>query len=63
MQTKRSFLVLSMVLAGGLLLSACDEAEQDRILRYEKGTYLGQKDQVLTERQQAELRARTRMQE
>ncbi|MCH8809387.1 MAG: hypothetical protein IH993_06075, partial [Proteobacteria bacterium] len=49
--------------AAGLVLSACDEAEQDRILRYEKGTYLGPKDQVLSNEQQAELRARTRMQE
>ena len=63
MQTKRSLLVLSVVFGTGLLLSACDEAEQDRILRYEKGTYLGQKDQMLTERQQADLRARTRLQE
>ncbi len=63
MQTKRSLLVLSVIFVTGLLLSACDEAEQDRILRYEKGTYLGQKDQMLTERQQADLRARTRMQE
>ena len=63
MQTKRSLLVLSVIFVTGLLLSACDEAEQDRILRYEKGTYLGQKDQMLTERQQADLRARARMQE
>jgi hypothetical protein len=63
MQTKRSLLVLSVIFGTGLLLSACDEAEQGRILRYEKGTYLGQKDQMLTERQQADLRARTRMQE
>ena len=63
MQTKRSLLVLSVIFVTGLLLSACDEAEQGRILRYEKGTYLGQKDQMLTERQQADLRARTRMQE
>ncbi len=63
MRTKRFLLVLTTVFAAGLVLSACDEAEQDRILRYEKGTYLGQKDQMLTERQQADLRARTRMQE
>ncbi len=63
MRNKRSLLMLSAVFVAGLFLSACDEAEQDRILRYEKGTYLGQKDQVLTERQQADLRARARMQE
>ncbi len=63
MQTKQFLLVLSAVFAAGLVLSACDEAEQDRILRYEKGTYLGPKDQVLSNEQQAALRARSRMQE
>ncbi len=63
MRTKRFLLILATVFAAGLFLSACDEAEQDRILRYEKGTYLGPKDQVLSAEQQAELRARTRMQE
>ncbi len=63
MQTKQLLLVLSTVFAAGLVLSACDEAEQDRILRYEKGTYLGPKDQVLSNAQQAALRARSRMQE
>ncbi len=63
MQSKRFLLVLSTVFAAGLVLAACDEAEQDRILRYEKGTYLGPKDQVLSNEQQTELRARTRMQQ
>ena len=63
MRTKRFLLVLSSIFAAGLVLSACDEAEQDRILRYEKGTYLGPKDQVLSDQQQVELRARTRMQQ
>ncbi len=63
MQTKRLLIVLSTVFAAGLVLSACDQAEQDRILRYEKGTYLGPKDQVLSTAQQAALRARSRMQE
>ncbi len=63
MQTKRFLIMLTTVFAAGLVLSACDEAEQDRILRYEKGTYLGPKDQVLSNAQQAALRARSRMQE
>ncbi len=63
MQTKRFLLVLSTIFAAGLVLSACDEAEQGRILSYEKGTYLGQKDQVLSNEQQAALRARLRQQE
>ena len=48
--------------AAAVLLGACDEAEQDRILRYEKGTYLGPQDRALTAEEQADLRARTRMQ-
>lgn len=49
------------VIAGAALvlaLSACDESEQGRILRYEKGTYLGQADTGLTDAQRDELRAR-----
>ena len=45
-----------------LVLAACDEAEQGRVLRYEKGTYLGQQDTGLSEQQLEELRARVRMQ-
>ena len=63
MRTKRTLLALAAVLTAGLVLSACDEAEQDRILRYEKGTYLGKTDQALSDRQLAALRARSRMQE
>lgn len=63
MQTKRFLIMLTTVFAAGLVLSACDEAEQGRILRYEKGTYLGAKDQVLSNAQQAALRARSRMQQ
>ncbi len=63
MRTKRFLLMLATVFAAGLFLSACDEAEQDRILRYEKGTYLGPKDQTLSSEQQADLRARSRMQQ
>ena len=50
-------------LAGlALTLSACDESEQGRILRYEKGTYLGQSDSTLSDTQRDELRARAMMQ-
>lgn len=50
-------------LLAGLLLSACDEAEQDRVLRYEKGTYLGQPDRPLSPEDQEALRQRTRLQQ
>ena len=51
------------VLVFGFMLAACDEAEQGRILNYEKGTYLGKKDQTLSDRDIEELRHRTRMQQ
>ena len=62
MRTKRTLLALAAVLVAGFVLSACDEAEQGRVLRYEKGTYLGPKDQALSSEQQADLRARARLQ-
>lgn len=46
----------------GLGLAACDEAEQDRILLYEKGTYLGPSDPPLSEETENELRSRATLQ-
>ena len=63
MRTRHRMVALSAAFAASLLVSACDEAEQGRILRYEKGTYLGQKDAPLSDGQQADLRARTRLQQ
>lgn len=57
------FHLLVPALAAGLLLSACDEAEQGRILRYEKGTYLGKPDQELSEEDREELMQRARLQQ
>ncbi len=56
--------LIPIVAGAGLVLTlaACDEAEQGRILRYEKGTYLGQSDSGLTEQQREELRARATLQ-
>ncbi|MEM7222889.1 MAG: hypothetical protein AAF495_07935 [Pseudomonadota bacterium] len=48
-----------MLLPLSVLLSACDDSEQGRILRYEKGTYLGEKDRPLTEEEVEQLRQRT----
>ncbi len=62
MRIQRTLLALSAVLVAGLFLSACDEAEQGRVLRYEKGTYMGPKDQALSSEQQADLRARSHLQ-
>ncbi|MFQ5468092.1 MAG: hypothetical protein ACE5DS_08145 [Kiloniellaceae bacterium] len=50
------------MLAVSLVLSACDEAEQGRILRYEKGVYLGQKDPPLSDQDREILRQRTWLQ-
>ena len=56
--------LIPVVAVAGLVLglAACDESEQGRILRYEKGTYLGQSDSELSEAQRQELRARTALQ-
>lgn len=63
MRVKLVLNLFAPLLAASMLLSACDEAEQGRILRYEKGTYLGQKDRPLTDTEREELRHRTRLQQ
>lgn len=50
------------VVFAGFLVAACDEAEQGRILRYEKGTYLGPSDSGLEPGQVDELRQRAKLQ-
>ena len=42
----------------GLLLQGCREDEQDRLLLYEKGTYLGPSDPPLAAQQVDKLRSR-----
>lgn len=44
------------------LLGGCRETEQDRVLLYKKGTYLGKTDQLLSEETLSELRERGRRQ-
>jgi len=51
----RKFFVFLSLLALSFGLIACAEEEQNRVLSYEKGTYLGQKDQKLTEAQLRQL--------
>ena len=55
-------LALVPILAAQLSLTGCDEAEQGRVLQYEKGTYLGKEDRALSDADQEALRQRTRMQ-
>ena len=56
--------LVPLIAAVGLTLGlgACDEQEQGRILRYEKGTYMGKPDTGLSAGQRDELRARTMLQ-
>lgn len=41
------------------LISSCREDEQNRVLNYNKGVYLGEKDTPLTEQQITKLRIHT----
>ena len=41
--------VLGCVVAAGVLLGACRENEQDRVLLYQKGNYLGKPDAAVSE--------------
>ncbi len=59
---KSMALLVVVAVAATVSLAGCREEEQGRILRYEKGTYLGQKDSELTEEQLNALRARARQQ-
>ncbi len=43
-------------------LSSCAEEEQDRLLSYEKGTYLGPADQSLSDEQVRKLMTRADIQ-
>ncbi len=50
------------VVISGLLLAGCEEEEQNRILMFEKGTYLGQEDNAMGDTQAEELRQRAKHQ-
>ena len=58
-----SAVAAAILLCAGLTLSACDEDEQGRVLRYDKGTYLGEADKPLDQNTLDELRNRARNQE
>ena len=49
------FAALAMI---ATVVSGCADEEQDRILQYKKGSYLGKADQGLTEAQLRELAVR-----
>jgi hypothetical protein len=58
MHSKTPVLTLAALLVAGLVLAACDQEEQGRILTYEKGNYLVEPDTALTDEQVNELRHR-----
>lgn len=56
--------VILLLCAAALTMGVggCRESEQDRVLRFEQGKYLGKPDQQLTPAQVDELRQRARLQ-
>ena len=64
MQSRRPMWIRSAVLASLVLVlvAGCRESEQDRVLMYKKGTYLGQEDQKVSEEALREIRSRGRKQ-
>ncbi|MFQ5955896.1 MAG: hypothetical protein ACE5JZ_12595 [Kiloniellales bacterium] len=57
-----SVIVAGALIAAGFSLGACREEEQDRILLFQKGAYLGQPDTQLTEEARQALRQRSQFQ-
>ena len=62
MNRARLPLLLGCLLVAGLAISGCRKEEQNRALKFEKGTYLGKASQQLTSEQLAELRHRAQAQ-
>ena len=58
----RNFLKIFALATIVTAVSSCAEEEQDRLLSYEKGTYLGKADQALTEEQVRNLMGRADIQ-
>ena len=56
--TRKYFRLCAVVLLSAGL-TGCAEEEQDRVLSYEKGTYLGKVDQKLSEDQLRKLAVRS----
>ena len=58
----RDFLKVLVLATFVAALSSCAEEEQNRILSYEKGTYLGPADQSLSDEQVRKLMTRADIQ-
>ena len=52
-------LLIVLLILSTFLISSCREDEQNRVLNYNKGVYLGEKDTPLTEQQITKLRIHT----
>ena len=52
-------LLLMLFILSTFLVSSCREEEQNRVLNYKEGVYLGQQDTALTEQQITKLRIHT----
>jgi hypothetical protein len=62
MTTRKTFRILvgaCCIASIGLVLGACRQEEQGRVLNYKAGTYLGKTDQKLSDKQVRELSLRT----
>jgi hypothetical protein len=59
----RSLLAAAVIVAGLVALAGCREEEQDRVLLFEQGTYLGEPDNALDDQQVSELRSRAQRQQ
>ncbi len=59
---RKNFLKIFALATFVAAFSSCAEEEQDRLLSYEKGTYLGPTDQSLTDEQVRKLMARADIQ-
>ena len=58
----RDFLKVLVLATFVAALSSCSEEEQNRLLSYEKGTYLGPADQSLSDEQVRKLMTRADIQ-
>ena len=58
----RDFLKVLVLATFVAVLSSCAEEEQNRLLSYEKGTYLGPADQSLSDEQVRKLMTRADIQ-
>jgi hypothetical protein len=57
MISKITFIILFTI--STILMSSCRQEEQNRVLNYEKGVYLGKKDTALSEKIVTKLRMHT----